>query len=170
MSFLLDFFKVIKMFSMTVLVLLGLFLPINHVEAKTPPEIRNQDELKITQDMHGQDLNGYEFIKLDLRGFNFSNANLQGAIFNNAQLQGANLQGADLEDAVAFASNFEKADLRDTNLKQALLMESRFSEALIEGADFTEAVVSRIQQKELCSIAEGTNSSSGIDTSYSLGC
>ena len=49
-------------------------------------------------------------------------------------------------------------------------MESSFDDALIEGADFTNAVLSRIQQKQLCSKADGKNSESGISTSYSLGC
>jgi len=138
--------------------------------AKTPPEIRNQDELVITQDMHGRNLNGYEFVKTDLRGVDLSESDLRGAVFNNSQLQGSNLRGADLEDVVAFASLFEGADLRDVNFTDALLMESSFVDASIEGADFTNAVVNRIQQKQLCSIAEGINSSTGVETRYSLGC
>tara|TARA_Y100001968_G_C19356304_1_gene717362 strand:+ start:812 stop:1324 length:513 start_codon:yes stop_codon:yes gene_type:complete len=138
--------------------------------AKTPPEIRNQDELKITQDMHGRDLNGYEFIKSDLRGVDLSDSDLTGAVFNNSKLVGANLRNADLEDIVAFASDFTNADLRQANLSNALLMESDFSEVMIEGADFTDAVLNRIQLKQLCSIAESYKSSEGDDTSYSLGC
>ena len=49
-------------------------------------------------------------------------------------------------------------------------MESNFEGAKIDGADFTNAVLSRIQQKELCEIANGTNSSTGESTEYSLGC
>ena len=166
-----SFLRSLKQIIFSLLLISFLIIPFaEEVSAKTPPEIRNQDELKITENMQGQDLSGFEFIKLDLRGFDFSEANLRGAIFNNSRLEGANLQGADLEDTVAFASNFEGADLRDANLTQALLMESKFSNALIDGADFTDAVVSRIQLKELCSIAIGTNSKSQIDTDYSLGC
>ena len=40
----------------------------------------------------------------------------------------------------------------------------------IDGADFTDAVLSRTQQKQLCAIANGTNSSTGESTQYSLGC
>ena len=140
------------------------------VLAKTPTEIRNLDQVRISSDMHGQDLNGFEFIKEDLRGIDFGEADLRAAIFNNSQLQGADLQAANLEDAVAFASDFEGADLRQTNLSQALLMESSFHNAVIDGADFTDAVISRIQQKELCSIARGSNTVTGVSTSYSLGC
>ncbi len=170
MSFPSVLFSRFRIFVVLLALLLISVFPLQEVLAKTPPEIRNQDELQISQDMHGKDLNGYEFVKLDLKNVDFGEADLRASIFNNSQLQGADLRSADLEDAVAFACDFEGADLRDANLTQALLMESSFEGALIDGADFTDAVVSRIQQKQLCSIADGTNSLSGIDTSYSLGC
>ena len=149
---------------------LALFFAVPGVDAKRPPEIRNQEDLNISSDMHGQDLSGYEFVKFDLRGIDFSESNLNGAVFNNSKLKGADFHGADMQDALAYASDFQDTDLRDVNFNNALLMESNFSNALIEGADFTDAVISRIQQKELCSVADGTNSSSGISTTYSLGC
>ena len=170
MSFLTDLLSRFRVFIVLLGMLLIFAFPFGEVSAKTPPEIRNQDELKISQDMHGKDLNGYEFVKLDLNNVDFGESDLRAAIFNNSQLKDSDLRGADLEDAVAFACDFEGADLRDANLTQALLMESTFDGALIDGADFTDAVVSRIQQKQLCAIANGTNSSSGIDTAYSLGC
>ena len=147
-----------------------LFIPSNEAFAKRPPEIRNQDDLEITQDMHGLDLSGNEFVKFDLRGINFSESDLTGAVFNNSKLKGADLHGANMTDALAYASDFEDADLRDVNFSGALLMESTFTKSFIEGADFTDAVISRIQQKQLCSIAEGTNSSTGVETRYSLAC
>ena len=58
----------------------------------------------------------------------------------------------------------------NVDFTNALLMESNFEGAKIDGADFTDAVISRIQQKELCAIANGTNSSTGESTDYSLGC
>ena len=147
-----------------------LFFPFNSVLAKRPPEIRNQEDLNISSDMHGQDLSGYEFVKFDLRGIDFSESNLNGAVFNNSKLKGADFHGADLQDALAYASDFEGTDLRNVNFNNALLMESNFTNALIDGADFTDAVISRIQQKQLCSVADGTNSSTGVATTYSLGC
>ena len=170
MSLLISFLSRFRVLLLASLLALAFFLPFSEVSAKTPPEIRNQDELKISKDMHGNDLNGFEFVKLDLRNVDFGESDLRAAIFNNSQLQGADLSGADLEDAVAFACDFEGADLRDANFTQALLMESQFEGALIDGADFTDAVISRIQQKQLCSIADGTNSASGVSTIYSLGC
>ncbi len=167
LSHLISRFREFVLLSVLLLIFL---LPSAQLSAKTPPEIRNQDDLKISMDMHGQDLNGNEFIKLDLRDVDFGESDLRAAIFNNSLLQGSDFQGADLEDAVAFACDFEGADLRNANFKQSLLMESNFENVRIEGADFTDAVISRIQQKQLCSIADGTNPASGVSTSYSLGC
>ena len=147
-----------------------LFTPAERVFAKRPPEIRNQDELKITSDMHGQDLSGNDFVKLDLKGIDFSESNLTGAVFNNSKLKDADMHGALLNDSLAYASDFEGADLRDVDFTGALLMESTFTNALIDGADFTDAVLSRIQQKQLCSMASGINSKTEVSTTYSLGC
>ena len=138
--------------------------------AKRPPEIRNQDDLNISKDMHGQDLSGMEFVKYDLRGIDFSEANLNGAVFNNSKLNNADMHGANLQDSLAYASEFEGTDLSNVNFTNSLLMESTFTNSNIEGADFTDAVLSRIQQKQLCEMAKGTNSNTGISTSYSLGC
>ena len=146
------------------------FYSVNSAWAKRPPEIRNQQDLDLNPDMHGQDLSGNEFVKFDLKGFNFSESNLEGAVFNNSKLQNATLTGANLRDALAYATDFTDADLSDVNFTNALLMESNFQGAKIDGADFTNAVLSRIQQKALCSIANGTNTSTGESTEYSLGC
>ena len=146
------------------------FTSINSAWAKRPPEIRNQQDLDLDQDMHGQDLSGNEFVKFNLNGFDFSKSNLEGAVFNNSKLQNASLSGANLTDALAYATDFTNADLSDVNFTNALLMESNFEGAKIDGADFTDAVLSRIQQKELCEIANGVNSSTGESTEYSLGC
>ena len=56
------------------------FNSINTAWAKRPPEIRNQQDLDLDQDMHGQDLSGNEFVKFDLNGFDFSQSNLEGAV------------------------------------------------------------------------------------------
>ena len=145
-------------------------LPTDSAWAKRPPETRNQEEIQITQDMHGRDLNGYEFIKADLRGIDLSETDLRGAVFNNSLLKGANLRGANMKDVLAYSTDFDDADLRDANLSSALLMESSFKNSKIEGTDFSDAIINRIQQKQLCQRAEGTNSNSGITTLYSLGC
>ena len=146
------------------------FNSVSSAWAKRPPEIRNQQELDLEPDMHGQDLSGNEFVKFDLNGFNFSESNLQGAVFNNSKLNNASLNGANLTDALAYATDFTGADLSGVNFTNALLMESNFDGAKIDGADFTDAVISRIQQKELCAKANGVNPITGESTEYSLGC
>ena len=166
----LSLFSRFKIFFAIAMLIATVFISAPEAWAKRPPEIRNQDDLNIRQDMHGEDLSGYEFVKIDLRGIDFSDSNLTGAVFNNSKLIGANLHGANLQDALAYASDFEDSDLSDANLSNSLLMESSFDSALIEGADFTNAVLSRIQQKQLCELATGVNSSTGVETTYSLGC
>tara|TARA_Y100001968_G_scaffold110606_1_gene100101 strand:+ start:25 stop:537 length:513 start_codon:yes stop_codon:yes gene_type:complete len=165
-----SFISEFKAFVFAILLIFVLIFPSQSVFAKRPPEIRNQEELNISSDMSSQDLSGSDFVKLDLKGVNFSESNLTGVVFNNSKLNNADLHGAQLIDSLAYATDFEGADLRDVDFTGALLMESTFSNALIEGADFTDAVISRIQQKELCSMASGTNSKTDEDTSYSLGC
>ena len=52
----------------------GLALPIPLIQALNWPEIRNQQDLDLDPDMHGQDLSGNEFVKFDLNyifDFNF---------------------------------------------------------------------------------------------------
>ena len=160
----------LKAIIFAVIFFVVLMFPVQNVLARTPAEIRNQEELNISSDMSSQDLSGSDFVKLDLKGVNFSESNLTGAVFNNSKLNNADMHGAQLNDALAYATDFEGADLRDVDFNGALLMESTFTNALIEGADFTDAVISRIQQKELCDMASGTNSKTDEDTSYSLGC
>ena len=165
-----SFISDLKAIVFAVLLIFILIFPTQSVFAKRPPEIRNQEELNISSDMSSQDLSGSDFVKLDLKGINFSESNLTGAVFNNSKLNNADMHGALLNDALAYATDFEGADLRDVDFNGALLMESTFTNALIDGADFTDAVISRIQQKELCSMASGINSKTNEETSYSLGC
>ena len=120
--------------SLIALLLVGtiFFNSVNSAWAKRPPEIRNQQDLNLQQDMHGQDLSGNEYVKFDLNGFNFSESNLEGAVFNNGKLQNSKFTGANLRDALAYATDFTDADLSDVNFTNALLMESNFEGAKID--------------------------------------
>ena len=100
------------------------FNSVNSAWAKRPPEIRNQQDLNLEPDMHGQDLSGNEYVKFDLNGFNFSESNLEGAVFNNSKLQNSKFTGANLRDALAYATDFTDADLSDVNFTNALLMKN----------------------------------------------
>ena len=83
------------------------FNSVNSAWAKRPPEIRNQQDLNLEPDMHGQDLSGNEYVKFDLNGFNFSESNLEGAVFNNSKLQNSTFTGANLRDALAYATDLQ---------------------------------------------------------------
>ena len=67
-SFISDF----KAIVFAVLLSFVLLFHAQSVVARTPAEIRNLEELNISQDMSSQDLSGNDFVKLDLKGINFS--------------------------------------------------------------------------------------------------
>ena len=77
-----SFISEIKAIIFALIFFVVLVLPAQSVFARTPAEIRNLEELNITQDMSNQDLSGNDFVKLDLKGINFSESNLTGAVFN----------------------------------------------------------------------------------------
>ena len=170
MFYLINFSKLAKAFLSFLLLFSLIGFHVVEAKAITPPEIRGQRSEAITQDMHGRDLKGYEFVKDDLRGVDFSEADLRGVVFNNTLLQSSSLKESDMENVVAFASIFDGSDLSGANLTNALLMQSSFKDSLIEGADFTNAVLDISQQKYLCEIANGVNSRTGISTEESLAC
>ena len=64
----------------------GLALPIPLIQALNWPEIRNQQDLNLEPDMHGQDLSGNEYVKFDLNGFNFSESNLEAVSYTHLTL------------------------------------------------------------------------------------
>ena len=92
--------------TLIALLLVGIifFSSVNSAWAKRPPEIRNQQDLNLDPDMHGQDLSGNEYVKFDLNGFNFSESNLEGAVFNNSKLQNSKFNGANLRDCLLYTS------------------------------------------------------------------
>ena len=160
----------LKAIIFAVIFFVVLMFPVQNVFARTPAEIRNQEELNISSDMSNQDLSGNDFVKLDLKGIDFSESNLTGAVFNNSKLNNADMHGAQLNDALAYATDFEGADLRDVDFNGALLMESTFTNARIDGADFTDANLDLKTRKSLCERATGTNSQTGVNTVDSLEC
>jgi uncharacterized protein YjbI with pentapeptide repeats len=65
---------------------------------------------------------------------------------------------------------FTNADLSDVVFVEAILLRSTFDGVDITGADFTDAMLDGAQVKQLCKIAGGVNSQTGIATRDSLGC
>lgn len=143
--------------------------PVAH--AASSAAIRAFDDVNIeTKDYSGQDLVRAEFGDAKLIKANFSGANLRGAVFNGANLRQANWHGVDFSDGIAYLSDLSGADLSDAVLTSAMLLKTSFRDSNITGADFSDAMLDRTQVLQLCQIADGVNSVTGVPTRESLGC
>ena len=130
---------------------------------------------------HNQGLADSNFSKRNLEGAVFTKANAERSDFNGANLSKANLenadfqecdfQGANLSFVLATKTKFQRANLKDANFTNANLMGAVFDRGTnITGADFTDALIDPFMAKKLCTIADGTNSVTKVDTRESLMC
>lgn len=67
-------------------------------------------------------------------------------------------------------TNFIGSNFRDAVFVEAIFLGSTFDGVDIIGADFTDALLDRAQVKQLCAIATGVNSKTGVKTRDSLFC
>jgi uncharacterized protein YjbI with pentapeptide repeats len=134
-----------------------------------PPPSYSNAELA-DQDFSGQSLRVAEFSNANLNRVNFANADLTGAAMSASTMTEANLHGANLTQAMLDQVKMLRTNLSDAILADAILLRTTFQEVNITGADFSNAILDGAQKQQLCQIAHGTNSKTGIDTRESLEC
>lgn len=122
------------------------------------------------QDFTGLDLRDSSFALAKLKGANFTNANLRQVDLFGSDLSEATLVGADLTSASVDSTRFVRCDLTNAILQGAYAFNTIFDHVTIEGADFTDVILEPKDQDYLCSIASGTNPTTGRQTRDTLQC
>ena len=153
--------------------LLALLLVMGLLLGGSQPVVAAMDYAKqvlIGADFRDADLRGVTFNLTNLRDADFHGADLRNASRIGAKLQDADMGEADLRDATLDSAVFNGTDLRNARLDDAFAFNTKFSNVLIEGADFTNVPLRGDALKALCTVASGTNPSSGRATRDTLGC
>lgn len=122
------------------------------------------------RDFSNQDLRASEFANSKLLRTDFHGSNLRGAVFSRSVLVDTNLSDANLTDAMFDQVGFQTVDLTNAILSNTILFRSQFTNVNITGADFSDALLDGAQARDLCQVATGINSKTGISTRVSLGC
>jgi hypothetical protein len=173
--------KAVAATSVSLALSAGVFSPgalaeLNQYEAKIGGEFGNgtaqqYGEAEIPgRDFSKQDLRRSNFTAADCRDCNFKDAKLVGAYFIKSVVARANFENADLSDTLMDRAVIVDANLRNAVLQRAVFTRSDFSRSDIYGADFTNALVDKSQQMQMCKIADGVNSVTGVSTRKSLNC
>ncbi len=140
----------------------------NGSEVVYPQHLSNSQILD--RDFSNQDLRASEFASSKLLRSNFHAANLRGAVFSRSVIIDTDLSGTNLTDAMVDQVDFQNVDLSDAVLADTILFRSEFHNVNIDGTDFTDALLDGAQARQLCEVATGVNSKTGIATRDSLGC
>ena len=122
------------------------------------------------KDFSGQTMRSAEFALAHLEETSFKDADVQGSIFSSSRLNHADLSGANFSYGMVDKADFTGANLSDGIFHETLFLRAILDDVTIAGADFTDALLDGKQVRQLCAIAAGTNSHTGINTRTSLGC
>lgn len=105
------------------------------------------------------------FEKANLRTASFFDADLSNSVFKDAQMQEINLEMADLTGA-----DLTNADLTNAYMTGAVVNGPKGGLTKIDNTDWTDAQLRKDQRTYLCTIAQGENPVTGVETRMSLMC